>query len=100
MTNGEYKYLGPKRGSLYRQYFVNGTRIRAEIIYGEIVGPDHRTPEEVAQDYNLPLDAVLECVEYCEKNADLLRQEWEEDEADLRRRRTENPAAFPVPPKS
>jgi uncharacterized protein (DUF433 family) len=100
MTNGEYKYLGPRQGSLYRQYFINGTRIRAEIIYAEIVGPDRRTPEEVARDYNLPLEAVLECVDYCEKNADLLRQEWEEDEADLRRRRAENPAAYPLPPKS
>jgi uncharacterized protein (DUF433 family) len=94
----EYKHLGPREGSRYRQYFIRGTRIRAEIIYGDIVGPDHMTPEEVARDRDLPLEVVLECLDYCERNAELLRQEWEEDEADLARRRAENPAMYPLPP--
>jgi uncharacterized protein (DUF433 family) len=95
----EYKHLGPRLGgSRYRQLFVKGTRIRAEIIYGDIVGPEHMTPEEVARDRDLPLEAVLECVDYCERNAELLRQEREEDEADLARRRAENPAMYPLPP--
>ena len=29
MTNGEYKYLGRRYGSYYRQFFINGTRLRA-----------------------------------------------------------------------
>lgn len=97
-TNG-YKYLGPRRGSLYRQFFVNGTGIFAETIYRTIVGPQQMTPEELARDRNLPLEAVLECIDYCEKNADLLRQERAEDDADLARRRAENPEMYPLPPK-
>jgi uncharacterized protein (DUF433 family) len=94
----EYKHLGPRQGSRYRQFFINGTRVRAEVVYGDIVGPEKMTPEEVARDRNLPLEAVLECVDYCEKNADLLRQEWEEDEADVASRRSANPEMYPLPP--
>ena len=102
MTNAnEYKHLGPRLGgSRYRQLFVKGTRIRAEIICHDVIGPDQMTPEEVARNWNLPLEVVLECIDYCEKNADLLRQEWEEDEADLARRRAEDSAHYPLPPKS
>ena len=100
MTNGEYKYLGPRPGSRYHQYFINGTRIRAGVIYGLIAGPDQMTPEEAAANYNLPVDAVLECVDYCEKNADVLRQDWEQEEELIARTRAAHPEAFPKPPKS
>ena len=101
MTNtNEYKNLAPKLGSLYRQLFIKGTRIRAEIIYRQVIGGEQRTPEEVAKDWNLPLEVVQECIDYCEKNADLLQQEWEEDEADLAKRRALHPEMYPLPPKS
>ena len=97
MTNGTYKHLGPRRGSYYRQYFINGTRIRAAILYDLVVGPEHMTPEEAAQNYNLPLEVVLECIDYCEKNPDVLRQDWEEEEAIAARLRADR---HPLPPKS
>jgi uncharacterized protein (DUF433 family) len=100
MTNGEYKYLGPRQGSLYRQFFIKGRGLRAESVYADIVGPESLTPEESAQNWNLPLEAVLECIDYCEKNADLLRTEREEAEADLQRRRAAHPDLYPVPPKT
>lgn len=89
-TNG-YKYLGPRPESAYRQFFVNGTRTRAETIYRYTVGPEPRTPEEVARDCGLPVEVVLECIDYCRKNEDLLRQEREEEAADLQGRRTLKP---------
>jgi hypothetical protein len=55
-TNGEYKYLKPKRGSRYQQLFFG--RIRAEVLYRETVGQEPLTPEE-----------------YCVKNKDLLDAE-------------------------
>jgi hypothetical protein len=62
----EYKYLKPKAGSNYRQLFVG--RIRAEILYRETVGPEPLTPEEVAREYGLPLEAVLEAIDYCRRD--------------------------------
>jgi hypothetical protein len=63
----EYKYLKPKPGSNYRQLFVHG-RIRAEILYRETVGLEPLTPEEVAREYGLPLEAVLEAIDYCRRD--------------------------------
>ena len=96
-----YKHLGPRLGgSRYRQLFVKGTRIRAAIIADDVVGPQAMTPEEAAANWNLPVEVVLECIRYVHENPDVLRQDWEEEEADLARRRAENPEMYPLPPKS
>lgn len=100
MTNGEYKYLGPRRGTLFRQYFIKGRGLRANTVYLDIVGPDQMTPEQAAENWNLPLEAVLECIDYCEKNAEVIRLDWEEGEADFARRRAERPDLYPRPPKT
>ena len=66
-----YQYLEARPVSLYRQLFIKGTRIRAEILYGlTIASPDGEvyTPQEVAEDYGLPLPAVLEAIAYCQSN--------------------------------
>jgi uncharacterized protein (DUF433 family) len=96
----EYKHLGPRLGgSQYRQLFIKGTRIRAAIVADDVVGPEQMTPEEAAHNWNLPVEVVLECIDYCEKNADLLRQESEEEEASLARNRALHPEMYALPPK-
>ena len=65
--NVHYSFLAPKPGSNYRQLFVKG-RIRAEILYRETVGPEALTPEEVASEYGLPVEAVLESIDYCRRS--------------------------------
>jgi uncharacterized protein (DUF433 family) len=80
----DYQYLRAKRGgSNYRQLFVNG-RIRAEVLYRETVGQVPLTPAEVAEEYSLPLEAVLEAIDYCEKNEALLNEERNREESWIR----------------
>ena len=70
-TSREYRYLAPRPESLYRQLFIKGTRIRAEVLYGLTVPAEDGevyTPEEVAEAYGLPLEAVQEAIEYCHSN--------------------------------
>jgi len=81
-ADGEYKYLKPKRGSRYRQLFFG--RVRAEVLYRETVGRDPLTPEEVAREYNVPVEAVLEAIDYCVKNKDLLDAERAREDAQIR----------------
>src|SRR5260370_1026987 len=81
-----YKHLGPRRGSMYRQFFVNGTGTCAETIDRAVTGVDPRIPEQVAKDFEIPLEAVLECIDYAAGNEDLLRQERDEDLADMIRK--------------
>ena len=80
-----YKHLAPKRGSRYQQLAAGG-RIRAEILYRETVGSEPLTPEQVAAEYNLPVEAVLEAIHYCEHNPDLLDAERAREQATIQAR--------------
>lgn len=76
-----YQYLRTKQGgSNYRQLFVNG-RIRAEVLYRETIGPEPLTPADVAREYDLPVEAVLEAIDYCQQNETLLNEERSREEA-------------------
>jgi len=76
-----YQFIGPRLGSNYRQWFVKDRKIRAEVLYGQLLGPDARTPEELASDYNLPPEAVWEAIDYCLHNEDVLQQDFDEEKA-------------------
>jgi uncharacterized protein (DUF433 family) len=80
-TTFSYKFLEPRPKSSYRQLFIKGTRIRAELVYRAHINVEEpMTPEEVAADYGVPLSAVREAIKYCRSNppeiaADLAREE-------------------------
>ena len=81
-TSNSYQHLEPRPSSLYRQLFIKGTRIRAEIIYSAHVNAEMpMTPEEVAADRGLPLPAVLEAIEYCRSNPPEIAEDHAREEA-------------------
>jgi hypothetical protein len=82
-TNADYKYLKYKRGSRYQQLFFG--RIRAEVLYRETVGTEPLTPADVAREYNVPVEAVLEAIDYCTKNKDLLDAERAREEESIKK---------------
>ena len=60
-TTACWAHLVPNPKSHYKQLFLKGTRIRAEVVYGWTVDGDEPTSaEEVAIGYGLPLEAVLD----------------------------------------
>jgi uncharacterized protein (DUF433 family) len=63
-----WKHLAPNPKSSYQQLFVRGTRITARTLYGWYAGPDPTPPDEIARQFSLPVDAVLESIAYCESN--------------------------------
>ena len=78
MNQTQWKYLEAHPGSSYKQLFIKGTRIRAEIIYDSWEGaepPEPTTPEEVAADWNLPVEAVREAIAYCQSNPPELEED-------------------------
>ena len=81
-----YPNLEARPGSNYRQLFLKGRRIRAVVMYHAVHGPDPRTPEEVARDFEVPLEAVLEAVDYVERHPEVIRADQEREEASLRAR--------------
>jgi uncharacterized protein (DUF433 family) len=74
-----YTYLAPREGSRYEQYFFKGRNLRAETLYRATIGLEPMTSDEVAEDYDVPVAAVLEAIQYSVQNAALLQREREED---------------------
>lgn len=65
----QYKHLAPNPKSAYKQLFVEDRRIFARTIYGAFRSEEcPMTPEEIAEDRDLPVEAVLEAIAYCESN--------------------------------
>lgn len=80
-TSTGYQHLAPNPNSSYRQLFVKGTRIPARALFGLYAGEDQFTPEEIAADYGLPVEAVREAIAYCESNPPELLDDYARDEA-------------------
>ena len=82
----QYEFLESRPRSNYKQLWVKGRHIRAEVLYRYTIGPEPESPEQVAREYDLPIGAVLEAVEYCTRNQALLDAERSRETADLRAR--------------
>jgi len=71
----------PKQGSSYKQLFVLG-RIFPGTLYSAHIRDDERmTMEEIATDYDLPLEAVQEAIAYCKSNPPEMADDNRRDEA-------------------
>jgi hypothetical protein len=75
---------------------VRGRSLPAEVLYRATIGPEPRTLDEVAQDYEVPREAVEEAIDYCLRHADLLQQERDTLLADLHQRGLDQPPAVPA----
>ena len=73
------------------QLFLKGRRIRAAVVDEAIHGPDPFTPEEFASEYQVPLEAVLEALEYVAQNRPLIEQERDHEADRLRARGLDGP---------
>src|SRR6266436_5712850 len=82
-TNSKvYKYLVRKPKSVYKQLFIKQRWISARTLYGMYAREESpMTPEEIAADYDLPLEAVQEAIAYCESNPAELASDYAAEEA-------------------
>jgi uncharacterized protein (DUF433 family) len=76
IASAKYVHLAPNPKSTYRQLFVKGTRIRARVLYGWYACAEPRTPEDIADGYGLPVEAVKEAIAYCESNPPELLEDY------------------------
>jgi len=71
----------PKRKSAYKQLFVLG-RIFPWTLHGAYVREDEpMTMEEIAADYDIPLEAVQEAIAYYESNPPEMLEDFRREEA-------------------
>jgi uncharacterized protein (DUF433 family) len=81
-ASANYQYLAPNPKSHYRSLFLKGTRIRARTQYGDYANEeDPMTPEEIAADRGLPVEAVKEAIAYCESNPPEIAEDYRREEA-------------------
>jgi uncharacterized protein (DUF433 family) len=82
-TSINYVHLEPNPESAYKQLFVKGTRIPARALYGWYACAEPMTPEEIAADYKLPVEAVREAIAYCESDPPDLQEDYARQEASM-----------------
>ena len=82
----QYEFLESRPRSNYKQLWVKGLHMRAEVLYRCTVGPEPDSAEQVAKEYDLPVGAVLEAIDYCTRNQDLLDAERLQEAASVRAR--------------
>ncbi len=93
--NNGYKYFARWPGSRYQQFFFKERKIRAQTLARAATGEDAMTPEAVAADYHIPVEAVHEAIRYCDENADVLRRDWEMEEETIKRMGLDKPPLVP-----
>lgn len=75
-------YLISKSGSSYRQFVIRDRWVRAwSLYYQYMCDRQPRTLEEIAANWELPLEAVLEAMAYCSIDPPEIGEEWEKDQA-------------------
>lgn len=78
----EYRFLAPDPRSAYKQLRLKGRRLFARTIHGQHVNNESpRTVEELARDFNLPVDAVKESIAYCRSNPPEIAEDFRMEEA-------------------
>jgi uncharacterized protein (DUF433 family) len=78
----QYKYLERRLKSNYKQLCVKGTKIFARTIYGQYMSEEEpRTVEELAEDFNVPIEAVREAIAYCDTDPIDIREDHSREEA-------------------
>ena len=78
MTTTQWQYLEQRFHPWRQQLFFKGKRLRPFTIW-MTMQVEKMTPEETAEDWDLPLAAVQEAINYCEANRELLEQEAESE---------------------
>jgi uncharacterized protein (DUF433 family) len=75
-----WKYLDRRPGSSYLQLCIKGKRIWAWTLYCEFMNAkEPRTERQLAVDFDVPLEAVEEAIEYCQADPPEIREDQRKD---------------------
>jgi hypothetical protein len=86
IQSNNFKYLRTKPGSSYKQLWIfdKGRYVRARTVYGDYMSEESpQTVEAIAEDRDLPVEAVREAIAYCESDPPEILQDWEMEEASI-----------------
>lgn len=73
-----WQYLVERPHPWRRQLYIKGRKLLASTVWRDMIAND-MSPEEAADNWDLPLEAIHEAIRYCESHQELLKQEAEEE---------------------
>jgi|SRR5882724_3078305 len=80
-THTQWQYLEHDPMSSYRQLSIKGRRVKARTLYGLFMNAEEPlTIEQIAQEYDVPVEAVKEAIAYCQSDPLELQQDYRFDE--------------------
>ena len=80
-TTTTWQYLERDPKSSLKQLSIRGRRIRACTLYGLFMSAEEpMTIEEIAENYDLPLEAVKEAIAYCQSDPLEIKEDFEREE--------------------
>lgn len=80
-TPRAWNYLERRPGSSSRQLCIKGKRIWAWTLYCEFMNEkEPRTPQQLAEDWSIPIEAVHEAIEYCQSDPPEIREDHAKDD--------------------
>lgn len=78
IETNEWQYLVARPHLWRRQLYIKGRKLLASTVWGDMIA-NQMSPEEAAENWNLPLAAIHEAVCYCESHQELLKLEAQEE---------------------
>jgi uncharacterized protein (DUF433 family) len=80
-TPRTWKYLDRRPGSSYQQLCLKGKNIWAWTLYCEFMSEkEPRSPQQLAEDFEVPLEAIQEAIAYCQSDPPELREDKRKDD--------------------
>jgi uncharacterized protein (DUF433 family) len=80
-----YQYLEQRPDKRSQELFVRGTGVRASTIWHDRF-ISRFSPDQVARDRDLPLEAVYEALDYCQENWERICKEKDSEKQELEKR--------------
>lgn len=74
----QWQYLVERQHPWRRQLYIKGQKLRAFTVWQDMLVND-LTPEETADNWDLPIAAIHEVIRYCESHQELLKMEADEE---------------------
>jgi uncharacterized protein (DUF433 family) len=73
-----WQYLVERSHPWRRQLYIKGRKLLASTVWRDAIA-NEMSPEEAAENWDLPLAAIQEVMQYCERHQELLQLEAEEE---------------------
>lgn len=73
-----WQYLVKRPHPWRQQLYIKGRKVLASTVWQDAIA-NNMTPEEAAENWDLPLTAIQEAIKYCETHQKLLNMEAEEE---------------------